>query len=124
MDYLDGFVTAFMDDLLIYSKDAAEHELHVKKVLERLRAAGLQASIKKCEFHVTRTNYLGFILTTNGIEVDPEKTAVICDWAVPTTVWVVQSFFGFCNFYWRFTKDYSCIAKPLNRLTRKDVPFI
>ncbi|ODM14959.1 hypothetical protein SI65_09711 [Aspergillus cristatus] len=86
MDYLDEFVTAFVDDLLIYSKNAVEHELHVKKVLEQLRAAGLQASIKKCEFHVTQTKYLGFILTTDGIEVDPEKTAVIQNWAVPTTV--------------------------------------
>lgn len=123
MDYLDDFVTAFVDDLLIYSKNAAEHELHVKKVLERLRAAGLQASIRKCEFHVTRTKYLGFILTTDGIEVDPEKTAVICNWAVPTTVRGVQSFLGFCNFYRRFIKDYSRIAKPLNRLTKKNVPF-
>ncbi|ODM16893.1 hypothetical protein SI65_07858 [Aspergillus cristatus] len=90
MDYLDEFVTAFVDDLLIYSKNTVEHELHVKKVLERLRAAGLQASIKKCEFHVTQTKYLGFILTTDGIEVDPEKTAVIQNWAVPTTVWGVQ----------------------------------
>ena len=53
MDYLDNFVTAFVDDLIIYSKNEAEHEKHVKMVLERLRAAGLQASIKKCEFHVT-----------------------------------------------------------------------
>jgi len=123
MDYLDDFVTAFVDDLLIYSKNAAEHEIHVKKVLERLRTAGLQASIRKCEFHVTRTKYLGFILTTDGIEVDPEKSAVICNWAVPTTVRGVQSFLGFCNFYRRFIKDYSRIAKPLNHLTRKDVPF-
>jgi len=123
MDYLDDFVTAFVDDLLIYSRNAAEHEIHVKKVLERLRAAGLQASIKKCEFHVTRTKYLGFILTTDGIEVDPEKTAVIRNWAVPTTVRGVQSFLGFCNFYRRFIKDYSRIAKPLNHLTRKDVSF-
>ena len=123
MDYLDDFVTAFVDDLLIYSKDVVEHELHVKKVLERLRAAGLQASIKKCEFHVTRTKYLGFILTTDGIETDPEKTAVICNWTVPTTIRGVQSFLGFCNFYRRFIKDYSRVAKPLNHLTRKDVPF-
>lgn len=124
MGYLDEFVTAFVDDLLIYSKDVAEHEIHVKMVLERLRTAGLQASIKKCEFHVTRTKYLGFILTTDGVEVDPEKTAVISNWGIPTTVRGVQSFLGFCNFYRRFIKDYSRIAKPLNRLTRKDVPFI
>lgn len=68
--------------------------------------------------------YLGFILTTNGIEVDPEKTAVICNWAVPATVQGVQSFLGFCNFYQRFIKDYSRITKPLSRLTREDVPFM
>ena len=124
MDYLDRFVTAFVDDLLIYSENEFDHEMHVKKVLERLREAGLQASIRKCEFHVTRTKYLGFILTTDGIEVDPEKTAVVCNWAVPTTVRGVQSFLGFCNFYRRFIKNYSQIAKHLNRLTRNNVPFI
>ena len=99
MDFLDNFVTAFVDDLIIYSKNEKDHEQHVKAVLQRLRDAGLQASIKKCEFHVTRTKYLGFILTTDGIEVDPEKTQVIHDWNVPSTVQGVQSFLGFCNFY-------------------------
>lgn len=124
MEYLDDFVTAFVDDLLIYSENEWEHEIHVKKVLERLRHAGLQASIKKCEFHVTQTKYLGFILTTEGIEVDPEKTAVVRNWAVPTTVRGVQSFLGFCNFYWRFIQGYSQVAKKLTRLTRNDTPFV
>ena len=63
-DYLDDFCTAYLDDILIYSDDPLEHDLHVKKVLDRLRAAGLQADIKKSEFGVTRTKYLGFIITT------------------------------------------------------------
>ena len=79
MDFLDDFLTAFIDDLLIYSENELDHQVHVKKVLERLRTAGLQASIKKCEFHVTRTKYLGFIITNKGIKVDPEKTMVIKD---------------------------------------------
>ena len=124
MDYLDNFVTAFVDDLIIYSKNETEHEKHVKMVLKRLRAAGLQASIKKCEFHVTRTKYLGFILTTEGIEVDPEKTQVIHNWRIPNTVQGVQSFLGFCNFYRKFIKDYSRIARPLNQLTKREVPFV
>jgi transposase InsO family protein len=123
MEYLDDFLTAFIDDLLIYSNNELEHEEHVKKVLTRLREAGLQASISKCEFHVKRTKYLGFIVTTEGIEVDPEKTAVIAKWERPLTVKGVQSFLGFCNFYRRFIKDYSRIAKPLTRLTRADVSF-
>ena len=86
MDYLDNFVTAFIDDLIIYLKNAAEHEQHVKMVLKQLCDAGLQASIKKCEFHVTQTKYLGFILMTDGIEVNPEKTQIIHNWKVPDTV--------------------------------------
>ena len=73
MDYMDDFVMAYLDDILIYSKDPLTHIEHVKKVLTRLREAGLYADIKKSEFHVTRTKYLGYILTTTGIEVDPKK---------------------------------------------------
>jgi hypothetical protein len=78
-DYLDDFCTAYLNDILIYSNNAAEHELHVRKVLERLRAAGLQADIRKCEFRVTCTKYFSFIVSTDGIEVDLEKIEVIRD---------------------------------------------
>jgi hypothetical protein len=73
MDYLDDFCTAYLDDILIYSEDLKEHEAHVKKVLRRLREAGLQADIEKSEFSVTRIKYLGYVLTTKGLEVDPDK---------------------------------------------------
>jgi hypothetical protein len=76
-DYLDDFCTAYLDDILIYSNNELEHEEHVHKVLERLRKAGLQADIKKLEFSVKRTKYLGFIISTDSIEADLEKTAVI-----------------------------------------------
>ena len=122
--YLDNFCTAYLDDILIYSNNKLEHEEHVRKVLERLRKAGLQADIKKSEFSVRRTKYLGFIISTNGIETDPEKTTVINQWEPPKSVKGVQSFLGFCNFYRRFIKDYGRIARPLNRLTRIDQPFV
>jgi hypothetical protein len=122
-DYLDVFCTAYLDDVLIYSENELEHEDHVKKVLRRLHDAGLQADIKKCEFHVKRTKYLGFIVTTEGIEVDPDKVSVVKEWQPPQTVKGVQSFLGFCNFYRRFIRDYGLIAKPLIRLTRKDIDF-
>lgn len=123
-DYLDEFCTAYLDDILIYSDDELEHQVHVKKVLERLRNAGLQVDIKKCEFGVKRTKYLGFIVTTEGIEVDPEKVEAIRNWKPPRTVKGIQSFLGFCNFYRRFIRDYRIVAKPLVRLTRKDTPFV
>jgi hypothetical protein len=123
-DYLNKFMIVFMDDLLIYSKTIREHKEHVKKVLERLREAGLQASISKCEFHVQRTKYLGFIITTEGVETDPEKVAIVRGWKIPTSVKGVQSFLGFCNFYRRFIRNYSKISRALHRLTKKDRQFI
>jgi cell fate regulator YaaT (PSP1 superfamily) len=70
-------MTAFMDDLLIYSKTMKEHKEQVKKMLKRLREAGLQVSISKCEFHVQRTKYLRFIITTEGVETDLEKVTIV-----------------------------------------------
>jgi transposase InsO family protein len=122
-DYLDDFCTAYLDDILIYSEDPLEHDEHVRKVLERLWAAGLQADIRKSEFHVTRTKYLGFIVSTEGIEVDPDKTAVVRDWVAPSTVKGVQGFLGFCNFYRCFIEAYGRLAKPLNALTCKGAMF-
>ena len=75
--YLNDFCTAYLDDIIIYSKNEHEHKEHVRKVLLRLRKAGLQADIRKSEFSIQRTKYLRFIVSTNGIEPDPEKTSVI-----------------------------------------------
>jgi len=122
-DYLDDFCTVYLDDILIYSEDVLEHDLHVRKVLDRLRAAGLQVDIKKSEFRVTRTKYLGFIISTDGICIDPSKVEVVKNWQRPTSVKGVQSFLGFCNFCRRFIKAYGRIAKPLTALTRKGTPY-
>ena len=123
MDYPDIFCTAYLDDILIYSEDEASHEIHVNAVLDRLRQAGLNADIKKSEFGVTRTKYLGFIVTTEGLEIDPDKTEPLRNWQFPTTVREVRGFLGFTGFYRRFVKDYGRIAKPLHRLTKDNIPF-
>lgn len=123
LEYLDDFCSVYLDDILIFSNNPLEHELHVGKVLAVLAAHGLQVDIKKSEFHVTRTKYLGFIISTDGIEVDSEKVEVIKEWEYAVNLRGVQAFLGFCNFYRRFIRDYSRIARPLIRLTGKDVPF-
>ena len=123
LDYLDDFCTVYLDDILIYSENRKEHAAHVKKVLQRLREAGLQVDIKKCEFSVESTRYLGFIVSTDGVSVDPAKVSAVRNWQAPTTVKGIQSFLGFCNFYRRFIRDYGRIAKPLNHLTRHDSVF-
>ena len=122
-DYLNDFAQAYMDDILIYSKSLKEHKEHVRKVLLRLREAGLYVDINKCEFHVQETTFLGVIVSTKGIKMDPRKVQAVLDWPQPTNLKQVQSFIGFCNFYRRFIKDFSRIAKPLYRLAQKDVLF-
>ena len=85
-NYLDNFCTAYLDDIIIYSKNELEYKEHIYKVLQRLHEAGLQADIKKSEFSVKRTKYLGFIISMDGIKVDPKKTAAINQQAPPRTV--------------------------------------
>ena len=74
---LDVFCTAYIDDILIYSNSMKEHKEHVRKVLEALQKAGLQADIKKCEFHVTEVNYLDLVITSTGIRMDPRKVSAV-----------------------------------------------
>ncbi len=83
----------------------------------------MQADLKKCEFHVTETKFLGFVISTKGVCPNPKKLEAVRLWETPTTVKAVQSFLGFCNFYRRFVREYGCIARPLTNLTRKDAPF-
>ena len=73
----DVYCTAYIADILIYSNSKKEHREHVRKVLEALRKAELQADIKKCEFHVTEVNYLGLIITSTGIRMDPQKVSAV-----------------------------------------------
>lgn len=121
--FLDDFCSVYLDDILIYSKTYEEHVEHVNKVLARLREAGLQVDIDKSEFHVTETKFLGLVISVDGIKMDPAKIQTIVEWEEPKTLKQVQAFLGFCNFYRRFIRNFSKIAKPLVRLTRKDVLF-
>ena len=122
-EYLNEFCTAYLDDILIYSTSMKEHRQHVRKVLTKLREAGIPADVDKCEFHVTETKYLGLMISTEGIKMDPAKVDAIKQWDLPTCVREVRLFIGFCNFYCQFIRDFSKIAGPLNTLTKKDVKF-
>ena len=92
-------------------------------MLTKLREFGIQADVDKCEFHVSETKYLGLIISTDGIKMDPAKVEAIRNWTTPTCVKDVRAFIGFCNFYRRFVLNFSKVAGPLNVLTKKDVKF-
>lgn len=122
-DYLNEFCQAYLDDILIYSKTRKDHIRHVRLVLQRLRDAGLQVDIKKCEFSVQETAFLGLLISIDGLRMDPKKIEAIVQWTPPTNLKEVQGFVGFCNFYRRFIQDFSRIVRPLTKLTQKDVLF-
>jgi len=99
----------------------------MEQTLEVLTKAGLYLKPEKCQFHQTEVKYLGLIITTGGIKMDPAKVSTIVDWEPPVNVTGVQCFLGFANFYRRFIRDCSRVS-PLTGLTKKEngkyVPFV
>lgn len=120
---LDDYSTAFMDDILIFSDDLESHRTQVKTVLQRMREHNLQLDISKCDFETTQVTYLGLIISTQGISMDPKKVACVQEWPTPRSVRDVQCFLGFANFYRRFIPEFARLATPLTHLTKKDVSF-
>jgi hypothetical protein len=123
MDYLDTFVVIFIDDILVYSKSEAEHEKHLKLMLQRLREHKLYAKLSKCEFWIDKVPFLGHVISKGGIAMDPGKVKDVLDWEVPHTVKEVCSFLGLAGYYRRFIENFSKIVKPLTSLLVKRVDF-
>ena len=92
-------------------------------MLSSLREYQLYAKFSKCEFWLNQVAFLGHVISAQGIQVDSQKVVVVENWEQPRTVTEVQSFLGLAGYYRRFVKDFSVIALPLTRLTRKDVKF-
>jgi len=122
--YLDSFVVVFIDDILIYSKTPEEHAKHLQMVLEILREKKLYAKLSKCEFWLTEVNFLGHVISKDGVSVDPSKVEAVLKWEQPRTVTEVRSFLGLAGYYRKFIENFSKIALPLTRLTRKEQPFL
>ncbi|KAK1558179.1 hypothetical protein QYE76_027154, partial [Lolium multiflorum] len=122
--FIGRFVVVYFDDILIYSKSLEDHLDHLRVVFNALRDARLYGNLEKCTFCTNRVAFLGYVVTAQGIEVDPAKIEAIESWPQPKTVTQVRSFLGLAGFYRRFVKDFGSIAAPLNELTKKDVPFV
>ncbi|GJS81884.1 putative reverse transcriptase domain-containing protein [Tanacetum coccineum] len=90
--YLDKFVIIFIDDILIYSKNKEEHEEHLKLILEFLKKEELYAKFSKCEFWIPKVQFLGHVIDSRGIHVDPAMIESIKDWASPKTPMEIHQF--------------------------------
>ena len=122
--YLDIFVTAYLDDILIYTKSTLnEHIQEVKKVFKALQKADIRLRPDKCKFHVKTVKFLGSIITTNGIQIDDKKVKPIREWPEPRNLKKVQAFLEFAHFYQRFIQGYSQICTPLTKMTKKEQLF-
>ena len=103
--YLDKFVVVFIDDILIYWKSEEEHKEHLKSVLKKLWEHQLYAKFTKCDFFKDKIQYLGHVVTKEGIFVNPEKIKAIEEWPVPKDITDVQSFMGITRYYRRFASS-------------------
>ncbi|GJV04060.1 putative reverse transcriptase domain-containing protein [Tanacetum coccineum] len=121
--YLDRFVIVFIDDILIYSKSRKEHEGHLKLILNLLKKEELYAKFSKCEFWLSKVQFLGHVIDSEGIHVDPAKIEAIKDWASPKTPTEIRQFLGLAGYYRRFIEGFSKIARPMTKLTQKSVKF-
>jgi hypothetical protein len=122
-DLLDSSVLVYIDDILVFSDNIEDHLQHVREVLSRLAKHGLYAKAEKCEFSVTTTEFLGFIIGADGISMAENKVSAVTSWPEPKKLREIQQFLGFANFYRRFIPGYSRVIAPMTRLLKKDINF-
>ncbi|GJX42571.1 putative reverse transcriptase domain-containing protein, partial [Tanacetum coccineum] len=118
--YLDKFVIVFIDYILIYSCNKEEHANHLRIILELLRKEKLYAKFSKCEFWISIVQFLGHLIDSQGLHVDPAKIEAIKNWAYPTTPTEIRQFLGLAGYYRIFIKDFLKIAKSLTELTQEN----
>ena len=109
----------YIDDIVVVGDSFENHLYNLVGVLKRLREAGLKVKPSKCSLCQKEVRYIGHVVSAEGISTDPTKVEAICNWPTPTCKQEIQRFLGLANYYRRFIKNFSSIAKPLQRLTEK-----
>jgi Reverse transcriptase (RNA-dependent DNA polymerase) len=117
-DLSNTFVMCYLDDILLFSKNAQDHMEHVLKSLRRLREHKLYAKMSKCEFNKTKVNFLGHVVGARGISMQERKVAAIHYWPTPTKLVELQAFLGLTNYYRRFIRNFSTLTAPMTDATR------
>ena len=119
----EGKVTAFVDDVLVETEIEEEHNEIVEEVLRRLEENNLYIKPEKCMWKVRKIGFLGVVIGPNGIEIEKKKVDGVLSWPKPKNVKDVRKFLGLANYYRRFIKDFTQVARLINVLTRKDIKW-
>ena len=118
-EYTGKFVVVYLDDILVFSKSKEEHLEHLKLVLKTLQKEKLLINLKKCSFMKEELVYLGFVISREGLKMDPEKVQAIRNWPTPRSVFEVRSFHGLASFYRKFIKGFSQVCAPILETIRE-----
>ncbi|CAI7767097.1 unnamed protein product [Closterium sp. NIES-53] len=116
-------VVVYLDDILIYSKDMKQHVEHLRRVFEILRRERFYVKLSKIEFALKKVQFLGHMVSAQGVHVDQKKIEAVRTWKTPENVKELQQFLGFANYYSRFVPNYAEIAAPLTNLLKKNTPY-
>jgi len=116
----EGKVAVFVDDVLVGIETEEGHD-EIVEVLKRLKENDLYVKLEKCVWKVRRVGFLGVVIGPNGIEIEKEKVDGVLSWPIPKNIKDVRKFLGLANYYRRFIKDFTKVARPMNMLTRKNV---
>ncbi|GJP39194.1 hypothetical protein CLOM_g23584 [Closterium sp. NIES-68] len=120
---LDECVVVYLDDILVYSRDMQQHVEHLRRVFEILRRERFYVKLSKSDFALEKVQFLGHIVSTQGVHVDAKKIEAVRTWKTPENVKELQQFLGFANYYNRFVPQYAKIAAPLTNLLKKNMPY-
>jgi hypothetical protein len=118
-DFIGKFVIVYLDDILIFSKTEEEHLRHLTLVMRRLQQEKLLINLKKSSFMKKELIYLGFVISSNELKMDPEKVKAIKEWSSPKNIFEVRSFHGLASFYRKFIRNFSGISAPMMDTVKK-----
>lgn len=118
--YLRKFILVFFDDILVYSKNLTEHVQHLRIAFQLLQQHSLFVKLPKCEFATKKVEYLGHVISAQGVATKPQNIDAIVNWQIPKTVTKLRGFLGLTGYYRRFVKGYGTLCRPLQDLLKKN----